>query len=73
MVFVVDYLIHIAKKPLGWKTSSKILNGDGGDISPFRFKFWESIKFYTAKQPFPKSRQIKGGFSGIAWETGDRP
>jgi len=71
LIFVVDCLNHIAKEPLGWKTSSEVLNGDTPDISPFRFKFWEPIKFYVAKQPFPKSRWIQGRFLGIAWETGD--
>ena len=40
MIFVVDCLNHIAKKPLGWRTSSEVLNGDTANISPFRFKFW---------------------------------
>jgi len=39
LIFVVDCLNHIAKKPLGWKTSSEVLNGDTADFSPFRFKF----------------------------------
>ena len=39
VIFVVDCLNHIAKKPLGWRTSSEVLNGDTADISPFRFKF----------------------------------
>ena len=40
LIFVVDCLNHIAKRPLGWRTSSEVLNGDTADISPFRFKFW---------------------------------
>ena len=39
LIFVLDCLNHNAKKPLGWKASSEVLNGDTGDISPFRFKF----------------------------------
>ena len=37
---IFDCLNHIAKKPLGWKTSTEVLNGDTVDISPFRFRFW---------------------------------
>jgi len=65
LIFVVDCLNHIAKKPLGWKISSEVLNGDTPDISPFRFKF------YAAKQPFPKYRWIQGRFLEISWETSD--
>ena len=39
LIFVVDCLNHIAKKPLGWRTSTEVLNGDTADILPFRFKF----------------------------------
>ena len=31
----------------------------------------DCLKFYAAKQLFPKSRWIKGRFLGNAWETGD--
>ncbi len=71
LIFIVDCLNHIAKKPLGWRTSTEVLNGDTADISPFRFKFWEPIKFYSTKQPFPQSRWIMGRFLGIAWDSGD--
>ena len=70
MIFVVDCLNHIAKKPLGWRTSSEVLNGDTADISPFRFKFWQPIKFmFNGK--YPESRWMIGRFLGIAWDTGD--
>ena len=71
LIFVVDCLNHIAKKPLGWRTSDEVLNGDTSDISPFRFRFWEPIKFYAKKQPFPASQWIMGRYLGIAWDTGD--
>ena len=70
LIFVVDCLNHIAKKPLGWRTSSEVLNGDTADISPFRFKFWQPIKFLNKAQ-FPESRWTMGRFIGIAWDTGD--
>ncbi len=53
LIFMVDCLNHIAKKPLGW-----------------RFKFWQSIKFFNKAQ-FPESRWTMGRFIGIAWDTGD--
>ena len=70
LTFVVDCLNHIAKKSLGWKTSTEVLNGDTADISPFRFKFWQPIKFMTKSQ-FPESSWEMGRFLGIAWDTGD--
>ena len=70
LVFVVDCLNHLAKKPLGWKTSTEVLNGDTADISPFRFSFWQPIKFLDNAQ-FPNSKWIMGRFLGIAWDTGD--
>ena len=70
MIFVVDCLNHVAKKPLGWRTSTEVLNGNTADISPFRFKFWQPIKFLDPGQ-FPESRWTMGRFLGIAWDTGD--
>lgn len=70
LIYVIDCLNHIAKKPLGWKTSSEVLNGDTADISPFRFKFWQPVKFYN-KSSFPNSRWVMARFLGIAWDTGD--
>jgi hypothetical protein len=70
LIFVVDCLNHIAKKPLGWRTSYEVLNGDTADISPFRFKFWQPIKFMDKSQ-FPGSTWVLGRFIGIAWDTGD--
>ena len=66
LIFVVDCLNHIAKKTLGWRTSTEVLNGDTADISMFRFKFWELVKFYANKEPFPQSCWIMGRFLGIA-------
>ena len=60
LLFVVDCLNHIAKKPLRWHTSDEVLNGDMSDILPFRFKFWEPIKFYANKQPFPHLNGLWG-------------
>ena len=70
LIFVVDCLNHIAKKPLGWRTSMEVLNGDTADISPFRFKFWQPIKFMN-KGNFPDGSWTMGRFIGIAWDTGD--
>ena len=70
LILVVDCLNHIAKKPLGWKTSMEALNGDTADISPFRFKFWQPVKFMVNAQ-FPDSKWMMGRFVGIAWDTGD--
>jgi hypothetical protein len=70
IIFVVDCLNHIAKRPLGWRTSSEVLNGDTADISPFRFEFWQHIKFFH-KTYFPESRWVMGRFLGTAWDTGD--
>ena len=70
LIFVVDCLNHVAKKPLGWKTSTELLNGDTADISAFRFKFWQPIKYIDNAQ-FPESRWSMGRFLGIAWDTGD--
>ena len=66
----MDCLNHLAKKSLGWRSSIELLNGDTPDISPFRFNFWEPIKFLDSTQ-FPESRWVYGRFLGIAWETGD--
>ena len=71
LIFVVDCLNHIAKKMLNWKTSSEVLNGDTADISPFRFKFWQPVKFYDTAG-FPQSRWVMARFLGIAWDTGDQ-
>ena len=70
LIFVVDCLNYIAKKPLGWRTSTEVLNGDTADISPFRFTFWQPIKFLDNPQ-FPESKWTMGRFLGIAWDTGD--
>ena len=70
LIFVIDCLNHIAKKSLNWRTSSKVLNGDTADISPFRFKFWQPVKFFD-KVGFPQSRWVMARFIGIAWESGD--
>ena len=70
LIFVTDCLNHVAKKQLDWKTSSEMLNGETPDISPFRFKFWQPIKFYDIKN-FPGSRWTMGRYLGIAWDTGD--
>ena len=61
---MVDCLNHVAKKPLGWRTSTEVQNGDTGDISPFRFKFWQSIKFIDDAQ-FLESGWSVGRFLGI--------
>ena len=61
LIFVVDCLNHIAKKPLGWRTSTEVLNGDTTDISPFRLTFWQPIKFLEKVQ-FPDSRWMMGRF-----------
>ena len=63
LIFVVDCLNYISKKPLGWRTSFEVLNGDTADISPFRFKFWEPVKFLD-NPGFPESRWTMGRF----WE-----
>ena len=52
LIFVVDFLNHITNKPLVWRTSSEVLNGDTANILPFRFKFWQPIKFMDKGQ-FP--------------------
>jgi len=70
LIFVIDCLNHIAKKSLDWRTSSEVLNGDTADISPFRFKFWQPVKFFD-KVGFPQSRWVMARFIGIAWESGD--
>ena len=71
LIYVIDCLNHIAKKPLGWKTSSEVLNGDTADISPFRFKFWQPVKFFNKVQ-FPEGRWVMARFLGIAWDSGDQ-
>ena len=68
LIFVVDCLNHIANKPLGYRTSMEVLNGDTTNISPFRFKFWQPIKFMD-KGSFPESRWTMGRFIGIYWDT----
>ena len=68
LIFVVDCLNHLAKKPLGWKTSTEVLNGDMVNISPFRFSFGQPIKFLDNAQ-FLNSYWIMGRFLGIAWDT----
>ncbi len=70
LIFVVDCLNHLAKKSLDWKTSSEVLNGETADISAFRFKFWQPVKFYDPKG-FPGSRWVMARFLGIAWDSGD--
>ena len=70
LIFVVDCLNHIAKKPLGWRTSTEVLNGDTADISPFIFRFWQPVNFMD-KGNFSESRWTMGRFIGIAWDTGD--
>ena len=70
LIYVVDCLNHLVKKPLGWRTSTEMLNGDTADISPFRFSFWQPIKFMDNAQ-FPDSTWSMGRFLGIAWDTGD--
>ena len=55
---------------MGWRTSSEVLNRDTANISPFRFKFWQPIKFMNKGQ-FPGSQCTMGRFLGIAWDTGD--
>ena len=47
-----------------------MLNGDTADIFPFRFTFWEPVKFLD-HLGFPESRWTMGRFLGIAWDTGD--
>ena len=59
LIFVVDCLNHTAKKPLGWRISTEVLNGDSSDISQFRFRFWQPIKFMD-KENFPESRWKMG-------------
>ena len=71
LIHVVDCMNYTAKEPLGWKTPSEVLNGDTADISPFRFTFWQPIKFYDTSS-FPESRWTMGRFLGIAWDTGDQ-
>mmetsp|Transcript_3622 Transcript_3622/g.6848 ORF Transcript_3622/g.6848 Transcript_3622/m.6848 type:complete len:112 (-) Transcript_3622:358-693(-) len=44
LIYVIDCLNVTAKKSLGWRTSSEILNGDTPDISAFRFHFWQPIE-----------------------------
>ena len=39
LIYAVDCLNHLAKKPLGWRTSTEVLNGDMANISPFRLQF----------------------------------
>lgn len=65
LIFIVDCLNHIAKKPLGWRTSEELLNGDTPDISPFRFKFWERIEYYEPTARYPESPWREGNFVGI--------
>ena len=71
LIFVVDCLNHIAKKTLGWRTSTEVLNGDTADISAFRFSFWEPIEYLEPTAKFPQSRWGYGRFIGIAWDSGD--
>ena len=71
LCYVVDCLNHIAKESLNWKTSFEVLNGDTPDLSPFRFRFWEPVKFYS-KSGFPEGQWVMARFIGIAWESGDQ-
>ena len=51
--------------------STEVLNGDMANISPFRFTFWQPIKFLNKIQ-FPSNSQwMMGWYLGIAWDTGD--
>ena len=46
IILLVGCLNRILKKPLGWKTSSEVLNGDTADIYPFSFNFWQPVNFF---------------------------
>ena len=70
LIFVMDYLNYIAKKLLKFRTSMEVLNGETANISPFRFKFWQPVKFID-KAGFPESCLTMVRFIGITWETGD--
>ena len=72
LIFVVDCLNIIAKKPLDWRTSSEILNGDTPDISAFRFYFWQPIEYFDPTAKFPDALWKPGRFIGIAWDSGDQ-
>ena len=49
----------------------KVLFGNTPDTSPFRFKFWQPVKFSDNPAKFPNSQWIHGRFLGIAWDSGD--
>eukprot|EP00957_Ditylum_brightwellii_P201287 15324936-Ditylum_brightwellii.AAC.1 len=59
LMFVIDCLNHLAKKPLSWRTST------------FRYSFWQKIKYFELTAKFPDQQWRLGQFLGIAWDSED--
>ena len=50
----------------------EIIKGETGDISIFRFYWFETIWFYNSQSSFPKDKTEPGFFLDIAYNAGDK-
>ena len=61
----------LSQPKLGGKSGFEMIKGETGDISIFRFSWFEPIWFYNPSVSFPKDKMQPGFFLDIAENTGD--
>ena len=61
----------LSQPKLGGKSGFEMIKGETGDISIFRFSWFEPIWFYNPSVSFPKDKIQPGFFLDIAENTGD--
>ena len=61
----------LSKSSLNGKTGFQLIKGETGDISIFRFAWFEPIWFYSPSSSFPRDKMKAGYFLDVADCTGD--
>eukprot|EP00957_Ditylum_brightwellii_P106239 8105134-Ditylum_brightwellii.AAC.2 len=69
--FAVDFLNHMLKKGLSWRTAKEVVDNNIVNISVFCYHFWQPIAYLDPKMKFPDLKWQHKHFVGIAWEHGD--
>ena len=62
---------YLARQSLGWKTPNELLLGETGDISVFRFKWFQPVWYYAPDISYPEDKMLPGFVLGIAPTVGD--
>ena len=61
----------LSKSSLNGRTGFQLIKGETGDISIFRFAWFEPIWFYSPSSSFPRDKMKAGYFLDVADCTGD--